>query len=63
MTDQFGCEINYARISVTDRCNLRCRYCMPEYGVEKIPHDEILTLEEILRVAKIFERLGIKKFG
>lgn len=61
MKDQFGREINYARISVTDRCNLRCRYCMPECGVEKIPHDGILTLEEVLRVAKIFERLGIKK--
>lgn len=61
MKDQFGREINYARISVTDRCNLRCRYCMPECGVEKIPHTDILTLEEVLRVAKMFERLGIKK--
>ena len=61
MTDQFGREINYARISVTDRCNLRCRYCMPECGVKKIPHAQILTLEEILRVAEIFSRLGIKK--
>ena len=61
MTDQFGREINYARISVTDRCNLRCRYCMPECGVKKIPHAEILSLEEILRVAEIFSRLGIKK--
>ena len=61
MTDQFGREINYARISVTDRCNLRCRYCMPECGVKKIPHAQILTLEEILRIAEIFSRLGIKK--
>ena len=61
MKDQYGREINYARISVTDRCNLRCRYCMPECGVKKIPHAEILTLEEILRVGKIFSRLGIKK--
>ena len=61
MTDQFGREINYARISVTDRCNLRCRYCMTECGVKKIPHAEILSLEEVLRVAKIFSRLGIKK--
>ena len=61
MTDQFGREINYARISVTDRCNLRCRYCMPECGVKKISHAEILTLEEVLRVAEIFSRLGIKK--
>ena len=61
MTDQFGREINYARISVTDRCNLRCRYCMPECGVKKISYTEILSLEEILRVAEIFARLGIKK--
>ena len=61
MIDQFGRAINYARISVTDRCNLRCRYCMPECGVKKIPHAQILTLEEILRVAEIFSRLGIKK--
>lgn len=61
MTDQFGREINYARISVTDRCNLRCRYCMPECGVKKISHNEILSLEEVLRVAKIFSRLGIEK--
>ena len=61
MTDQFGRVINYARISVTDRCNLRCRYCMPECGVEKIPHAQILSLEEIVRVAGIFSRLGIKK--
>ena len=61
MKDQFGREINYARISVTDRCNLRCRYCMPECGVKKLPHAEILTLEEVLRVAGIFSRLGIRK--
>lgn len=61
MKDKFNREINYARISVTDRCNLRCRYCMPECGVKKIAHADILTLEEILRVAEIFSRLGIKK--
>ncbi len=61
MKDQFNREINYARISVTDRCNLRCRYCMPECGVKKLSHADILTLEEILSVAEIFSRLGIKK--
>lgn len=61
MTDKFGREINYARISVTDRCNLRCRYCMPECGVKKLSHADILTLEEILRVAEVFSQLGIKK--
>ena len=63
MRDQFGREIEYARISVTDRCNLRCRYCMPECGVKKLPHDRILTLEEVLRVADMFSRLGIRLTG
>ena len=62
MRDKFNREINYARISVTDRCNLRCRYCMPECGVKKLSHDDILTLEEILHVSKLFSRLGVKKF-
>ena len=61
MRDQFNREINYARISVTDRCNLRCRYCMPESGVCKLPHDEILRFEEIIRVAGMLARLGIRK--
>ena len=57
MTDKFNRKIEYARISVTDRF----KYCMPASGVEKISHEEILTFEEILRVVKIFSRLGIKK--
>lgn len=61
MRDQFNREINYARISVTDRCNLRCRYCMPADGVSKLPHGEILRFEEIIRVAGILARLGIRK--
>lgn len=61
MIDRFNREIEYARISVTDRYNLRCRYCMPESGVEKISHADILTYEEIIRTTKIFARLGIKK--
>ena len=47
MYDQFSRRINYLRISITDRCNLRCRYCMPEEGVERITHSEILTFDEI----------------
>ena len=61
MRDQFNREIEYARISVTDRCNLRCRYCMPANGVSKLPHGEILSFEEIIRVAEILARLGIRK--
>ena len=54
-------SIDYLRISVTDRCNLRCTYCMPEGGIEPILHQEILTFEEIARLVRIFVSLGIKK--
>ena len=47
MKDQYGRLIDYLRISVTDRCNLRCVYCMPEKGVTWIPHSEVLTYEEL----------------
>jgi len=53
--------INYLRISVTDRCNLRCIYCMPGGGVSTMPHDEILTYEELLRIAGLAVRGGIRK--
>ena len=55
-------KINYLRISVTDRCNLRCIYCMPPQGVEWLAHEEILTLEEILAVCRASVSLGIKNF-
>ena len=61
MTDGFGRTIDYLRISVTDKCNLRCKYCMPPEGVRHLPHEEILTLEEIARLSKILAGLGIKK--
>lgn len=61
MIDGIGRTIDYLRISVTDKCNLRCRYCMPEEGVCLIPHEELLTLEEIFRVVRIMEQLGIRK--
>ena len=61
MKDQFGREIEYLRLSVTDRCNLRCKYCMPEEGVSAIPMPEILTYEEIVRICRIGAELGIKK--
>ena len=58
LKDRFGRTINYMRISVTDRCNLRCRYCMPE-GIERLPMDEILTYEEIAFVCARAADLGI----
>ena len=61
MKDKYGREIDYLRISITDRCNLRCVYCMPEEGIESIPHDEILTYDEILRICEIVSELGIRK--
>ena len=53
MIDQYGRTIEYLRISVTDRCNLRCVYCMPEEGIEQLPHEQILTFDEIERVCRI----------
>ncbi|MCP4682066.1 MAG: GTP 3',8-cyclase MoaA [Desulfobacterales bacterium] len=61
LIDQHGRRLNYLRISVTDRCNLKCLYCVPRKGVPKLSHEEILTYEEILRLARIGVGLGITK--
>lgn len=62
MTDRYGRRIDYLRVSVTDRCNLRCRYCMPEEGIiDKKCHSEIMTLEEIYEVVVACASLGVKK--
>jgi len=61
MYDRFNRRINYLRISVTDRCNLRCVYCMPEEGVVSLMHRDILSYEEILDVVKVAVSLGINK--
>jgi cyclic pyranopterin phosphate synthase len=61
ITDSCHRPINYLRISVTDRCNLRCIYCMPEGGIELLPHSDILTYEEIATVASSAAKLGISK--
>ena len=60
MLDQYGRSIDYMRVSITDRCNLRCRYCMPE-GVELLPMKDILTYEEIREICSEAARLGIRK--
>ena len=60
MRDHLGRQIDYMRISITDRCNLRCRYCMPE-GVKCVPMEEILTLEECAEIAAWAASLGISK--
>lgn len=61
MIDKFGRTINYLRISVTDRCNLRCRYCMPEGGIKLLRHSDILSLEEIVEVTESAVEMGITK--
>jgi GTP 3',8-cyclase len=61
LTDSFGRTIDYLRLSVTDRCNLRCVYCMPEWGIVNRPHSELLTFEEIIRVVEAGLSLGIDK--
>lgn len=61
LIDNFGRPINYLRISVTDRCNLRCVYCMPETGIRFLPKNEILSYEEIERITRILAKLGITK--
>jgi GTP 3',8-cyclase len=61
MFDQYNRKINYLRISVTDRCNLRCRYCMPEEGVCMLRHEEIMTYEEIREVVSVAVQLGVDK--
>lgn len=61
MKDKFGRDITYLRISVTDLCNLRCKYCMPESGVESLCHSDILSLEEIVEIVKVAAKNGIKK--
>jgi cyclic pyranopterin phosphate synthase len=61
LIDSYNRNIDYLRVSVTDRCNLRCVYCMPEEGAPIAPRDEILTFEEIVRLAGIAVSLGITK--
>ncbi len=61
LLDPYERRLNYLRISVTDRCNLRCVYCMPDHGVPKLEHSEILTYEELLRLARLSVALGIEK--
>ncbi len=61
LSDPFNRPVNYLRISVTDRCNLRCIYCLPPEGITLLPQGEVLTYEEIARVAGLAAELGINK--
>ena len=62
MQDSCGRTIDYLRLSVTDRCNYRCRYCMPAEGVEKRAHGDILSLEELAEIAGAAVACGVKRF-
>lgn len=61
MNDAYNRKIDYLRISVTDRCDLRCKYCMPESSVKSLAHKDILSYEEILRIAECSARLGVRR--
>lgn len=60
MLDSLGRDIDYIRISITDRCNLRCRYCMPEEGVQPLSHCDVLRYEELLRLTRAAVRIGVR---
>ena len=61
LIDRYNRHLNYLRISITDRCNLQCNYCVPRSDIPKLDHGDILSYEEILRVVRIGVGLGIKK--
>ncbi|GAA5944088.1 hypothetical protein JCM3775_003897 [Rhodotorula graminis] len=61
LVDSFGRKHDYLRLSLTEKCNLRCTYCMPEQGVPLLPKDDLLTADEIERVARVFVDHGVRK--
>ena len=61
LVDSFGRKINYLRLSVTDRCNMRCRYCMPASGIPLVAHDSILSYEDLLLIARAAVSMGVEK--
>ncbi|XP_068024771.1 molybdenum cofactor biosynthesis protein 1 isoform X2 [Melanerpes formicivorus] len=61
LTDSFGRQHNYLRISLTEKCNLRCQYCMPEEGVQLTPKSQLLTTQEVITLARLFVKEGVDK--
>src|SRR6187200_3055369 len=59
LRDSWGREIHSVRVSVTDKCNFRCRYCMPAEGLEWLPRDEVLHYEEIARLVRVMAGMGV----
>lgn len=61
LQDSFGRNINYLRLAVTDRCNLRCQYCMPAHGIDIVDRKDLLTFKEIYRIIRVLSELGVDK--
>ena len=61
LVDSFGRQIDYVRLAVTDRCNLRCQYCMPAHGIDIVPRQELLSYKEMYRVIRVLTELGVNK--
>lgn len=61
LIDSFGRQIKYVRLAITDRCNLRCQYCMPAQGIEIVPRKELLTYKEMYRIIRVLTELGVSK--
>ncbi|HEX9101084.1 MAG TPA: radical SAM protein, partial [Polyangia bacterium] len=59
--DGFARTVTYLRVSLTDRCNYRCVYCMPEAGVELVPKTDVLTFEEVERLVRVMMRFGVRR--
>ncbi len=61
LIDKYGRQITYLRLAVTDRCNLRCQYCMPEEGIDIVKRQELLTYKEMYRITRVLSELGVDK--
>lgn len=61
LVDSFGRQINYVRLAVTDRCNLRCQYCMPAHGIDIVGRKELLSYKEMYRIVRVLTELGVNK--
>ena len=61
LVDNFGRQMEYVRLAVTDRCNLRCQYCMPAHGIDIVPRQELLSFKEMYRLIRVLTELGVNK--
>ena len=61
LLDNFGRQISYLRLAVTDRCNLRCQYCMPAHGIDIVDRKELITFKEMYRITRVLSELGVNK--